>query len=144
MLKYSQKCLSALLIVLPVATVASMLMLLVFPIDIPLKSFFAFRVAFIGLMEKQFYLILLSVLICALLFLSALAVRKQQILLPALSLAYLLYDCYTVLSFLVDSLDDDEYWTTYIPQALVLIIVVALLGLYCFACIRNRLLAKRG
>ena len=98
MRKYSTKCLTILLTIVSTVSLINVFVMYWFPINIPLSSFSAVRLTFVAFIEKRYYLILVSALICVLLFLSTLSVRRQHIILPGLSLLYLTYDFIIVLS----------------------------------------------
>ena len=137
MLRLSKKILFVLLMTVSVVTFINVLVMYWFPIMIPISSFTAVRLTVLLLIEKRYYLIPVSLLICALLLLTAISIRRQHILLPGLSLPYLIYDFAIVLSLFVNGIDDG-YWKTYIVQMTVSIALIALLGIYCFACLRAR------
>lgn len=137
MLKLSKKILFVLLLAVSVVTFINVLVMYWFPIIIPLSSFSAVRLTVLLLIEKQYYLIPVSLLICVLLLLTAISIRRQHILLPGLSLPYLIYDFVIVLSLFVNGLDDG-YWKTYIIQMTVSIALIVLLCIYCFTCLRAR------
>lgn len=138
MLKYSQKSLTVLLTIVSVVTFVNMLAMYWVPINIPLSSFSAVRTMFVAFVEKRYYLILICVLICVLLFLSSISVRRQHSLLPVLSLLYLIYDFIIVLSLFIDGIGDG-YWRTYIIQIIVSITLIVLLSIYCWNCLRDTL-----
>lgn len=140
MLKYGTKCLTILLAIVSTVSLINVFAMYWFPINIPLSSFSAVRLTAVAFIEKRYYLILFSVLICVLLFLSTLSVRRQHIILPSLSLLYLMYDFIIVMSLLVDGLDD-SYWKTYIINTLILIALIVLLCVYCLNCLRYKLMA---
>ena len=129
MLKYSTKYLSVLLAIVSTVSLINVFVMYWFPINIPISSFSAVRLAVVAFMEERYYLILFSILICVLLFLSTLSVRRQHIVLPSLSLLYLIYDFIVVMSLLVDGLDDG-YWKAYIIQTLILVALIILLCVY--------------
>ena len=136
MLRYSQKCLTVLLTIVPIVTFVNVLVMYWIPINIPLSSFSAVRTMFVAFIEERYYLILVSVSICVLLFLSTISIRRQHSFLPVLSLMYLIYDFIIVLSLLIDGLGD-SYWRTYIIQAIISITLIVLLCIYCWACLRK-------
>ena len=119
MRKYSTKCLTILLTIVSTVSLINVFVMYWFPINIPLSSFSAVRLTFVAFIEKRYYLILASALICVLLFLSTLSVRRQHIVLPSLSLLYLIYDFIKVMSLFIDGLDDG-YWKTYIIRTIIL------------------------
>jgi len=129
MRKYSSKFLTILLAIVSTVSLINVFVMYWFPINIPISSFSAVRLTVVAIIEKRYYLILFSISICVLLFLSTLSVRRQRIVFPSLSLLYLLYDFAVVMSLLVDGLDDG-YWKTYIIQTLILITLIALLCAY--------------
>ena len=106
MRKYSTKYLTILLTIVSTVSLINVFVMYWFPINIPLSSFSAVRLTFVAFIEKRYYLILVSTLICVLLFLSTLSVRRQHIVLPSLSLLYLIYDFIIVMSLFVDGIDD--------------------------------------
>ena len=139
MLKYSTKCLTILLTIVSTVSLINVFVMYWFQINIPLSSFSAVRLTFVALIEKRYYLILVSALICVLLFLSTLSVRRQHILLPVLSLMYLIYDFVIVFSLLVDGLGDG-YLKTYIIQTIVSVTLIVLLSV----CLLDLLTKKRA
>ena len=137
MLKYITKSLTILLFIVSAVSLLNVLVMYWLPIDIPISSFSAVRLTVVAFIEKKYYLILVSVLICILLFLSTLSVRRQRIILPSLSLLYLIYDFGIVLSLFADGLYDG-YWRTYIVRIIVSIVPVVLLCIYCWNVLNNR------
>lgn len=105
------------------------------PIIIPISSLTAVRLVFLAFIEKKYWLLLFSFLICLLLFLTTVSVYRRHILLPILSLIYLIYDLVRVCVLLVNGLDDG-YWKTYIIQTLVTLALIVLLCIYCLNYLR--------
>ena len=135
-----KRCRTCLIVLLSLVSVASLLNLLVmpwFPHLFPLSAFSAVRLMFLAFIEKRYWLIPVSILICVLLFLSALSVRKHRILLPALSLLYVTYDFVFVLRLLIGALGDG-YWKTYIVQTIVPLTLIVLLCIHSWDCLRPR------
>ena len=139
MLKHSTKCLTVLLTIVSVASLINVFVMYWLPINIPLNSFSAVRLTAVALIEKRYYLILVSLLICVLLFLTTISIRKQHSLFPVLSLLYLIYDFVIVLSLLIDGLGDG-YWRMYIIQTVVAVTLIVLLCIYCWNGLRNYIL----
>ena len=137
MFKLSKKILFVLLLTVSIVTFINVLVMYWLPIRIPISSFSAVRLTAVAFIEKRYYLILFSILICVLLLLSALSVRRQYVVLPSLSLLYMIYDFIVVMSLFVNGLDDG-YWKTYIIQMTVSIALIVLLCIYCFTCLRAR------
>ena len=138
MLKYSTKCLTVLLAIVSSVSLINVFVMYWLPIQIPFSSFSAVRLTAVAFMEKRYHLIFFSILICVLLLLSALSVRRQHVVLPSLSIIYLIYDFIVVMALLVDGLDDG-YWKTYIVSILVSIALIALLCIYCWNGLQNHL-----
>ena len=130
MLKYSPKCLTILLTIVSAVSIINVFVMYWFPINIPFSSFSAVRLTFVALVEKRYYLILISALICILLFLSAVSVRRRYFLTPFLSLIYLTYDLARILTLLVDGFGDG-YGKPYIIQTMILVTLIVLLCIYC-------------
>ena len=138
MLKSGTKLLTNLLKVVSIITLINTISMYWFPIYIPLGSFSAVRFTLVALMEKQYSCILVSILIGALLFITTVAVRRQHIFLPSLSLLYLIYDCVMVLILFVDGIDNG-YWKIYIIQIIVSIVLIVLLCIYCWNALQTKL-----
>lgn len=138
MLKYSTKCLTVLLTIVSTVSLINVFVMYWLPIRIPISSFSTVRLTAVAFIEKRYYLILFSILICVLLLLSALSVRRQYVVLPSLSLLYMIYDFIVVMSLLVDGLDDG-YWRTYIIWIIISIALIVLLCIYCWNGLRNHL-----
>lgn len=137
-LKYSIKCLTILLAIVSAVSLVNVLVMYWFPINIPISSFSAVRLTVVAFIEKRYYLIPVSVLICILLFLSTLSIRRQHIILPSLLLLYLIYDFIIVLSLFIDALDDG-YWKIYIIRTIISISLIVLLCVYCLNYLQNHL-----
>ena len=137
MLKYIQKYLTVLLTIISVITFVNILVMYWIPINLPLSSFSAVRTMFVAFIEKRYYLTIVSTLICILLFLSTISVRRQHIFWPVLSLMYLIYDFTIIFALLVEGVVDG-YWRTYIIQAIFSITLIILLCIYCWNVLRTR------
>jgi len=135
MIQFYKKALSSMLFAVSFITLINVIVIYWIPINVPLSSFSAVRIAVVALIEKRYYLILVSGLICAWLFLTTIAIRRQHILLPGLLFLYLMYDFVILLSLFVDGLDDG-YWKTYIIQIIVSIALIVLLCIYCWNYLR--------
>ena len=112
------------------------------PIIIPISSLTAVRLVFMAFIQKNYWLLLFSFLICLMLLLSVVSVYRRHILLPALSLIYLMYDLVTTFVLFVDGLGDD-YWKPYIILVLILIALIVLLCVYFLNCMRDKLRRTR-
>ncbi len=99
------------------------------PIIIPFGSFTAVRLVFLAFIKKYYWLLLLSLSICVLLFLTTISIYRRHILLPILSFLYLIYDFIILLSLLIDGLGDG-YWRMYIIQTALTAIIIILLCVY--------------
>ena len=137
MLKYGTKVLIVLLTIVSTVSIINVIMMYWIPINIPLNSFSVMRLTFVALIEKKYYLIIVSMLISVLLYLTTVAIRKQKILLPVLSLLYLLYDFVIVVLLFIDGLNDG-YWGTYIIQTIILSTLILLLARYCWLYLKDK------
>ena len=131
----NNRLLIGLLFVVSIVSLFNLIIAYWFPVRIPLSSLSVVKLMFFALLEKAYWLIPLSILLCAMLFLTGIAVCKRQILLPSLSLVYLIYDLISVLSLLITGIADG-YWRPHIIPTFVLIILVFLLSIYCYTYIR--------
>lgn len=137
-LKNTNRLLLGLVYLISIITLLNVIIMYWIPIIIPLSSFTAIRLAVLAFIEEAYWLILLDLLICTQLFLTTISIRRQGILLPGLSLLYLIYDFVTVLLLLIDGLHDG-YWRTYILQTIILFALTASLGTYCWTYLRNKM-----
>ena len=135
MLKGFAKWLATLLIIVSVTTFVNVIALYWIPINVPLNSFFAVRLAFVAMIESRYYLSFISLLISALLFLSAISIRRKRIILPMLTFVYIMYDYIIVWLLAIDGLHDG-YWRTYIIRMSVSTILIVLLCVYCCKYLR--------
>lgn len=130
-MKYYKKCLTLILTIVSIITFFNVLIMYLLPLYIPLSSFSSVRIMFISLVEKKYILSIVSVLPSILLFVSTISIRRWHIVLPMLSLVYIVCDFITLLLLLINSLDDG-YWTTYIIPITISIVLILLLCLYCY------------
>lgn len=137
MIKHSQKILIVLLTIVAVVTFANVIIMYWFPTIIPLGSFSAVRLTVLALIEKQYYLIPVSLLGGVLLLFTAISIYKQRIILPILSLLYLVYDFIVVMTLFIKGLSDN-YWIMYVTQAVVSLSLIVLLCIYCLNWKRNK------
>lgn len=139
MLKRKQMYLVVALLTVSIVTFANLLVMYWLPFVFPLSSFSAMRIAFAAFAEKRYYLLAICALICILLFLTAISVRRRRHILPMMSLLYLVCDLVEVISLLIVGLGDG-YWKMYITQTLTDILLIILLSGYYFGmrCSRKR------
>lgn len=128
--------LTCLLGLMSITTLINIILMYWIPIILPFSSFVAARIVVLAFIEKEHWLILFSLLICVLLFLSACSISRKQILLPGLSLAYLVYDFLTLLFLMLDGIHDG-YWKTYIIHTTVPVALIVLLCSYCLQNIKH-------
>ena len=134
-MKAAKYWLQNLLRIISVVTLINIIIMYWFPFMIPFSSFVAIRLVVLAFIEKTYRLLLIALLICILLFLTTFSIRRQHIFLPALSLGYLVYDFFIVLSLMTKGMNDGA-WKTYIIQAVFLVTLIVLLGMYCWDCWR--------
>ena len=112
-------------------TLINVIIMYWFPIIFPFTVFTPLRLVMLAYIKEQYWLVLVSVLVCILLLMTIREICKQRILFPILSLLYLVYDFLTVLYVLIDSISDG-YWTIYIVQILMPLILIILICIYCW------------
>ncbi len=120
-----------------VVTLINVIILYRYPSFVPFSSFIVRRLMFLAFIEKAYWLILLSVLICALVFLTAVSVHRRHILLPILSLIFLVYEFITAFSLLIDGMHY-PYWCEYAIVIATAGILILLLCVYCLDYFRKR------
>lgn len=104
----------------------------------PLSSFVAISIQMLAYIQKTYWMLLLTLMVCILLFSSAISVRKGKIVLPIVSTVYFVGEFIVILFLIFDSLHDG-YWTTYIVYALVQVVLIVMLCLYfCSFCKKTK------
>lgn len=101
------------------------------PITFPFSAYSAVRFMRYAYLSRSFWFALLSILICALLFLAALSVRKQTTVFPIIALIYFLSDFIILYFPLVDGLQNG-LWIMYILPTVVTIFMIVQLCFYCW------------
>ena len=124
--------LKILLAVFSLTSLINMLILYWIPLFIPTGSFHVERLALVSFAEKRYYLLVVSLFICVLLFLTTFSIKKNRAFLPILSLIYILCDFATVFLLFVVGLVDRFCSTTYIMQLILLGTLLVLLCKYCW------------
>ena len=129
-MKNHARWLQIILVVFTAVTCINVLILYWAPVYIPISSFSAVRAMTVAFLEKKYYLILVSIGICALLFMATRSVFRQMRLWPLLLLLYCLYDLFMVLSQLAANISDG-YWKNYVISGATLLIAIVNLCIYC-------------
>lgn len=104
MLNITKKTLFWSLIAISSITFTNLAILYWIPIDFPLTSYTALRTLFIAFVEKTYYLVPISFLICIFMFYTAFSFHKQQVILPAFLCTFLLYDSIALMCNFINSL----------------------------------------
>lgn len=107
------------------------------PIILPLSSYSIVRMAFVAFIEERYYLLVIGLVICLLLLLTAISINRDRIILPIISLLYLMCDLFIVLFLLFCGISDG-YWYMYIIQVAVIIILTIILSVYIVIKIRSK------
>lgn len=136
MMRENDKYFSSFLITFATVTLINILLMYWIPICMPFCSFSAVRMAFVAFVEKRYFLLLISSLICITLILAAISVRRQHVLFPLLSLVYLTYDAIMVAIPLIDGLKDG-YWKMYAIQLTIVVVLIVFLCTYCLSCLQK-------
>ena len=127
--KRSTLLLSVLLQMMSLISLINILIMYWFPVIIPFSSFVTVRLVTVAFIEELDWLIAISLLICLLLFLAAISIKKHRLFFPGLSLVYLSYDFWTVFCLLIRGLHNG-YWKMYILQTVVSLTEICLLCIY--------------
>ena len=141
--KYLSMITVIMLYVLSTATFINLLTMYWFPKLFLFSSFSAVQIAFIALIEKRYYLLVLSVLICALLVITTVSIRRHHIFFPIASLVYLVLDHVNVCVLLIDGLRND-YWEQYIFQWLFSLVLIVGICVFCWEHIRKLSSSRRN
>ena len=134
--KRSTLLLSGLLQMMSLISLINILIMYWFPVIIPFSSFVAVRLVTVAFIEELDWLIAISLLICLVLFLAAISIKKHWFFFPGLSLVYLSYDFWTVFCLLIDGLHDG-YWKMYILQTVISLVEIVLLSIYVWHCLQK-------
>ena len=125
-----ERCLIIFLCISGTVSFINVIILYWAPNFIPFSLFSAVRIVFLAYFVKFYWLVLLPLLICIMLYVSALAVYRQKLLFPLCSLCYYIYD-FAVLLSLVNKHLHDDYWKTYMIHFPLTLILIVMLSIYC-------------
>ena len=123
--------------VFSIASVINVLILYWIPILLPIGSYSTIYLAAISFIEKRYYLLVVSLLICVVLILTIFSIKRNRFLLPALSLLYILIDLIFVFRNFVLSIIDGMFYLWIVPLV-VLFSLVVLLCKYCWRGLDKR------
>ncbi len=107
------------------------------PIILPFSSYSIVRIAFVAFIEERYYLLVIGLVVCLLLLLTAISINKNKIILPIISLLYLVCDLFIVLFLLFRGISDG-YWHMYIIQVAVTFILTIILSVYIVIKLRSK------
>lgn len=148
-MNHIKRCLSIMLISISVITTANIICLCCNVLmDLwPLSSFSAFSGFFYAFFfEGKLYVLLFVLPIFPLLFISAFSIQRDHIVLPAISLTYLLCDLGVVMWRFIDGILIGEYWIYPLHWFIYLVVMSPLsflLFIYCYNWFANHLRQRR-
>lgn len=129
--------LELLLLVVSVATLINVVTVY-WRVDIyPVSSFMAVWYTISAFMEQSYYLLINSLVICALLLGTVFAIYKRTILLPLMTLVYLIYDFYVLITWFIDGLETGA-WSLFVPLMCISFALIVLMVVYCYICWRRK------
>lgn len=102
-----------------------------FPVTFPFSSYSAVKFMLFAFLSRHHWFALPSFLICALMFLTALSVRRQSIVFPIIALIYFLSDFIMLFFPLIDGLKNG-LWIMYITPIVVTTIFIVQLCFFCW------------
>lgn len=88
------KIFEKILIIIAVITIIGTIIMYWFPIPTPFSSYTATRAAFIAFLDRKYYLILISILICGLILYTAKSIKNNKIIPAILLLIYYIYELF--------------------------------------------------
>ena len=88
------KIFEKILIIIAAITIIGIIIMYWFPIPTPFSSYTATRATFIAFLDRKYYLILISILICGLILYTAKSIKKNKILPAILLLIYYIYELF--------------------------------------------------
>ena len=115
-----------------VVSFVNLFVLHLFPVFLPFSSFL-----FIGFTTDSDYRMVISMLLCALLFWTPAAISKQKILLPLLSFLYLIFDILILFMILANG-RNNGYLLLCILEMLLSAALLVPLGKYCWNRVGNK------
>ena len=107
------------------------------PIDLPFGMYSVLNLVYYFLLKRIYWLLFLGFLICVLFFLAAVSIRKRRILLPMLSLMYLVFEFIVMLCLMLGRLKYG-YWMRYIKNIVPIMVTIVLLCIYCWSYWREK------
>ena len=120
-----------------VVSFVNLFVLHIYPVFLPFSSFSIIRNLFIGFATDSDYRMVISMLLCALLFWTPAAISKQKIFLPLLSFLYLIFDILILFTILANG-KNNGYWLLYILEMLLSAALLVPLGKYCWNRVGNK------
>ena len=132
------------LAIISVVTFVNIVILYWFPITTPLSSYLAVALMAISYWFESYYLILIPLLICVVIFLSSISVLKKQIIWPVVVFIYLISDLGFLAQSLFDAWINDDYFI--VMQAIQIVIyssVVVLLCIYFVSLWKEQKISKK-
>lgn len=134
---WSTTLLVLLLLTVAVATCVNVGMVYWYVDIFSVASFSAVWYIIRAFIAQSHYLIINSVVICILLLVSVVSVCRKKLFLPLMTLAYLAYDLYQVLTQFFKGLDNG-LWKLFVVQLIILVVLILLMCRYCYITYRKR------
>lgn len=119
-----------------VASAVNLLVLYFFPMSIPLANFSIVKLAFIGMVERKYSYILISVLLILVILSGAVSIKRNGVLFPCLNLMLFLGDLIGAGFLFITDLLNGYMNTLVLSSGIVDIIVIVLSVLYFVGRIR--------
>lgn len=131
--------LSTILVLLGVLTFINIAIMYWVPIVLPLSSFTAVRLVVVAFIEKTYWLVLVSVLICLLIFAVAFSIKRAYIVFPLLLSGYLLWDLTTLIPLLIEGIRVRYYIGRYSLYIFIDSFLLLYLFIYSWTSLKERL-----
>ena len=127
---WNVKLLQLLLLIVSIASLINVI-IVYWRVDIfSVASFLSVWYTISAFMEQSYYLIINSLVICALMFMTIFSLHRKKLFLPLMTLVYFIYNFYVVITWFVDGLDTGA-WKIFVPHMIITFVIIVLLGVYC-------------
>lgn len=134
---WSTTLLQLLLLIVSLVTLVNVAIVYWYVDILPVALFSAVWYMIRSFIEQSPYLIINSIVICILLFLSVFSIHRKKILIPFMTLLYLFYDLYQLIIMFFNGLDNG-LWDLFVVQMIISVVLIVLMIRYCYIVFRKR------
>ena len=118
------------LLILGGITILNLILFYFFPESIPIINVSILKLAFVGIIEKRYIYVLISLLLCFLIIFGSISIKRGNIVLPIFVMAIYLLDFGQVIFLFVIALKEDYINSFVLLSGIIDIIVLTMFTMY--------------